>query len=126
MLDWGGWVKIKYANDKIEQQCTSIKAAAKLFGGNKSLAVSLHSRINAIESAEIIKDIIFMPQFHFHNLHGDMEGLFAVDVKSRRDKWRIILCPLDEKEEEFTPCHIDEISGIVKIVRIEEVSPHYE
>lgn len=119
-------MKIKYANEKLEQQCTSVKAAVKLFGGDKNMAVSLLSRINAIQDADVIKDIIATPQFRFHNLHGKKEGLFAIDVKTRRDKWRIILCPLDENEEEFVPCHIDEISKIVKIVKIMEVSPHYE
>lgn len=55
-----------------------------------------------------------------------MEGLFAVDVKTKREKWRIILCPLDQDGNEYEPCNIDEISEIVKIVEIEEVSPHYE
>ena len=103
-----------------------MKEATKLFGGNKKLAISLHARINAIENADIIRDIILTPQFRFHNLRGNLEGLFAIDVKSSRDKWRIILCPLDGNGEAYNPCHIDEISGIVNIVRIEEVSPHYE
>lgn len=119
-------MKIKYANAKLEQQCTSIKAATKLFGGDKKLAISLLSRINAIEAADVIKDIIVIPQFHFHGLQGNMKDLFAIDVKTRRDKWRIIVCPLNADEEMFHPCHIDEISNIVKIVRIEEVSAHYE
>lgn len=119
-------MKIIYSNERLKQQCTSLKAALKLFGGNKSLAMSLHSRINAIAGADVLKDIIVTPQFHFHNLHGNMDGLFAIDVKTRRDKWRIILCPLDENEEAFVPCHIDEIAGIVKIIEISEVSPHYE
>ena len=84
------------------------------------------ARINAIENADVIKDIIAMPSFHFHNLHGKLEGLFAVDVKSRRDKWRIVLQPLDEKEQPFDPCHIDKIAAVVRIVEIREVSPHYE
>lgn len=74
----------------------------------------------------MIKDIIVLPQFHFHSLHGNMEGMFAIDVKTRRDKWRIILCTLDENEEIFDPCHIDEIAAIVKIVKVTEVSAHYE
>ena len=119
-------MKIKYANEKVERQCTSMKAATKLFGGDKNMAVSLLSRINAIRNADVIKDIIVTPQFHFHNLRGKMEGLFAIDVKTRHDKWRIIICPLDENEKEFIPCHIDEIAGTVKIVEITEVSPHYE
>ena len=119
-------MRIKYASDKVEKQCTDLKAAIKLFGGDKALALSLHARINSIKSAEVIKDIILMPSFHFHKLYGKLEGFFAIDVKSRKDKWRIILCLLDENEKEYNPCNIDEISGIVKVVRIEEVSPHYE
>ena len=119
-------MKIIYANKKIKQQCTNIKEAVKLFGGDKQLAVSLLGRINAIEQAEVIKDIIAMPQFHFHNLQGKRKGLFAIDVKGRRDKWRIILCPLDEAGERFVPCYIDQIAEIVKIVEIAEVSAHYE
>ena len=119
-------MKVKYSTDEVELQCTSLKAATKLFGGNKALATSLLARINAIKEADVIKDIIVIPPFHFHNLHNDLEGLFAVDVKSRRDKGRIILQPLDENEQPYDPCHIDEIAAIVKIVEIREVSPHYE
>ena len=119
-------MKVDYANDKVREQCTSLKAATKLFGGNKNLAISLLSRINAINDAEVIKDIIVTPQFHFHKLQGKLKEYFAIDVKSRQDKWRIILCPLDENEEVFNPCNIDEIASIVRIVEIKEVSAHYE
>ena len=67
-----------------------------------------------------------MPAFHFHKLQGKLDGYFAIDVKSRTDKWRIILQPLDEKEEVFDSCNIDEIAVIVEIVEIREVSAHYE
>lgn len=119
-------MKINYTNHRVERQCTNLKEALKLFGGDKRMALSLMARINAIEAADVIKDIIVMPTFHFHNLEGNMKGLFAIDVKTRRDKWRIILCPLDENEEPFNPCHIDKIASTVKIVEISEVSAHYE
>ena len=119
-------MRICYASEKVRKQCTCVDAAKKLFGGDQSLVRSLMSRINAIEQADVIKDIIMMPPFHFHALKGSMSGLFAVDVKSRKDKWRIILQPLDENEEVFDPCHIDEIAAVVRIVEIEEVSAHYE
>lgn len=119
-------MKINYANEDVRQQCTSMKAATKLFGGDKRLAISLHARINAIEQADIIKDIIAMPTFRFHNLHGNLDGYFAIDVKTRKEKWRLILRPLDDNEEVYDPCHIDEIAGVVKIVEIREVSAHYE
>lgn len=119
-------MKIIYANKKVESQCTSLKKATQLFGGDKKMAISLQSRIEAIKYADVIKDIIVSPPFHFHSLHGKYEGYFAVDVKSRKDKWRIILQPLNESECVFEPCHIDEIANIVRVVEIKEVSAHYE
>ena len=97
-------MEIHYANSKIEKQCTSLKEAEKLFGGNKALATSLLSRINAIERADVIKDIILMPPFHFHDLRGK----------------------LDDNKEPFNPCNIDEVASVVRIVEIREVSAHYE
>ena len=55
-----------------------------------------------------------------------MEGYYAIDVTNKRDKWRIIMCPLDEKEKRMIPCKIDEVSSTVQVVEIEEVSLHYE
>ena len=119
-------MRIKYFNDKVKRQCTVMKDASKLFGGDKSLVRSLFARITVIEQADVLKDIIMMPTFHFHNLQGKLDGYFAIDVKSRKDKWRIILQPLNENEEIFDPCHIDEIAVSVRIVEIREVSAHYE
>ena len=119
-------MRIIYSNIKTERQCKSLKEATKLFGGDNRLATSLLARITAIEQAEVIKDIIVMPTFRFHKLNGKMQGFFAIDVKTRRDKWRIILQPLNEEENVFDPCNIDEIAAVVKIVEIREVSAHYE
>ena len=88
------------------------------------------ARINALKEAETIKDIVVQPAFSFHNLKNkgrrDLEGYFAIDVKSRREQWRIILQPLNPDKKPYVPCNIDEIAGIVKIVEIMEVSKHYE
>lgn len=62
-------MEIKYNNPKVESQCTSLREAQKLFGGNKGVALSLHARIASIVSAEVIKDIIVQKQFRFHDLH---------------------------------------------------------
>lgn len=122
-------MELVYSNDETEEQCTSIKAAKKLLGGSEILVRSLMARINALKQAETIKDIIVMPTFHFHKLTNtggrNLEGYFAIDVKSRRDLWRIILEPLDENRQPYVPCNIDEIAQYVKIVEIMEVSKHY-
>jgi proteic killer suppression protein len=67
-----------------------------------------------------------MPTFRFHSLKGKLNGYFAIDVKTIRDKWRIILQPLDDEEKAFDPCDIDKIAAVVRIVEIREVSAHYE
>lgn len=123
-------MELVYESEKVEEQCTSAKEAKKLFGGDAALAISLLARINALKNAENIKDIIVQPAYHFHKLGNKkgrrLDGYFAIDVKSRKDAWRIILQPLNENGAPFDPCNIDEIAGIVKIVKIEEVSKHYE
>ncbi len=123
-------MKLIYSNDKTKEQCTSMKAEKKLFGGNDMLAKSLMARINALKQADTIRDIVVMPTFHFHKLRNkdgrDLEGYFAIDVKSRKDQWRIILEPLDENKEPYVPCNIDEIARMVRISEIMEVSKHYE
>lgn len=123
-------MKLKYASEKVEAQCTSVKASRRLFGGDPRLAEKLLSRINALKAAETLQDIIVQPQFRFHNLINknghNLDGFFAIDVKTRKEPWRIILQPLDDDEEPFGPCNIHEISSGVKIVEIREVSKHYE
>ena len=123
-------MKIVYRDNSIEEQCTSRKKAKRLFGGNELLTNSLMARVNALEQAETILDIVVMPPFHFHKLTNkdgrDLEGFFAINVKSRKDQWRIILEPLDENENTYVPCNIDEIAQTVRTVRIVEVSKHYE
>ena len=123
-------MKLEYSSEKVKEQCTSVKAANKLFGGKASLTTSLFARMNALESAEHIKDIIVQPTFRFHALKNkkgrDLESFFAIDVKTVREPWRIILQPLNENKQPFEPCNIDEIADIVKVVEIREVSNHYE
>ena len=124
-------MELEYSNEKVREQCTSVKAANKLFGGNKLLTVSLYARINALEQADTINDIIVQKiPFRFHKLVNkdgkDLDGYFAIDVKTIREPWRIILQPLDENKEAYNPCNIDEIAQNVRIVKIMEVSKHYE
>lgn len=120
------YLKIEYKSGKLQKICTSLSTAKKYFGGDENLARSLLARINAIESAECIRDIIVQPHMHFHSLKGDKAGVFAIDVKTHKEPWRIILAPLKEDGDTFVPCHIDEISNIVSVVSIREVSKHYE
>lgn len=51
-------MELIYASDKLKTQCTNVKVARKLFGGDTVLATSLLARINALERADTIRDII--------------------------------------------------------------------
>lgn len=123
-------MEIVYESKKVEKQCTSVREARKLFGGDAKLVEKLQSRINALKQAPTLKDIAVQPQLRLHKLSNkdgkNLEGYFAIDIKGRRDPWRLILQPLDGNREPFDPCNIDEIAGIVEIIGIMEVSKHYE
>ena len=119
-------MQLLYNNSKVQKQCTDLKTAKKLFGGNAALATSLFARINAMQQASVIKDIVMMPTFHFHKLSGNMDGFFAIDVKTRRDPWRIIIQPFDENVVFFVFFFFVVFAGVVRIVEVKEVSNHYE
>ena len=101
-------MEVEYASHKIKEQCEKWSAAKKLFGGNEALAKALLARIQQLKAAVTL------------------EGYFAIDVKTRKDAWRLIIQPLDENRAPFVPCNVDEISGLVRIVRVERVSKHYD
>lgn len=125
-------MELEFANNKIEKQCNSFNAAKQFFNGQELLAKSLLARINAFRNAETIKDIIVQPAFRFHSLKNkkgkNYEGYFAVDVKSVKEPWRIIIQPLDidNNKQPYYPCDIDKIALKVRIIKIKEVSNHYE
>lgn len=122
-------MELIYASSEVEKHCTNAKDAKRLFGGDERLAEKLAARIQFLESAENLKDVINFPAHYFHPLKNEgkskLKGYFAIDVKRRGDPWRLILQPLDENRMPFDPCSIDEIAEIVRIVRIEKVSKHY-
>ncbi len=45
-------MQLLYNNSKVQKQCTDLKIAKKLFGGNAVLATSLFARINAMQRGE--------------------------------------------------------------------------
>lgn len=123
-------MEVRFASGKLQKQCRSSSEAEKLFGGDKGLALALLARIQQLKAAVTIRDIVYTPSLHFHALHNKgrskLEGYFAIDVKSRKEPWRIIIQPLDENGDPFVPCNIDEISDLVRVVKVEKVSKHYE
>ena len=56
-------MKVLYKDKKTEEICRDLRKAQCFFGGNKKLAISLLSRINACINAETIRDIIARKPF---------------------------------------------------------------
>lgn len=108
----------------------SHKTARCFFNGDDVLANKLLGRINLLESAETLKDIVAYKPCRLHPLKNkngkNLIGYYAIDIKTRREPWRVILQPLNEQEEPYDSCDIDEIASIVRIVKVTEVSKHYE
>ena len=124
-------MKIIYKNKKVEEICTNFNRAKTLFGGDELLATSLLARINALKSAAIIRDIINLRPLRFHPLKNkgkghDYSGYYAIDVKTFKERWRIILSLLDENENKCDNTGVYGSSNVVEIIEIIEVSDHYE
>lgn len=90
----------------------------------------LMSRVEALVAAESLKDIVIQKQFRFHKLENKgknrLEGYYAIDVKTKKEPWRIILRPMKEKGQAYDSFSVDELADKVEIVEIREVSNHYE
>ena len=123
-------MEIEYSSEEVKSQCESVKAAKKLFGGDAQLVSKLMSRVEALQAAETLKDIVIQKQFRFHKLENKgkkrLEGYYAIDVKTKKEPWRIILRPMKEKGQAFNSFSVDELADKVEIVEIREVSNHYE
>jgi plasmid maintenance system killer protein len=74
---------------------------------NEKLARAYIQRINVILASDSAGDLRRIPHFHFHALHGDLKGRFAINLEKKR--WRLILTLEDQERTAW----------------IEEVSKHY-
>ena len=123
-------MRIVFSSSRVEEVRTDLRKAEKHFGGDKALARSLFSRINAFRCAVTIKDIINQPSFRSHKLNRkrgkDLEGFFAIDVKTVRQQWRMLVRPLDSNLKPFDGRSIDVIAMDAKIIEVKEISKHYE
>ena len=82
-------MELVYASDKVKTQCTSVKAAKKLFGGDAVLAASLLARINALEKImsnyiEYDDKIAFHPGYYIKEIVEE-SGLTQEDFAKRLD-----------------------------------------
>lgn len=85
------------------------------------IAVKLHQLITFLEAADSLASVIAFPRYHFHQLKGKRQGQFALDIDGRRSSYRLIVEFRDEDVEKVFPSAVE-----IEILKIEEVSNHYE
>ncbi|WP_232035717.1 hypothetical protein [Methylomusa anaerophila] len=73
---------IEYKDKKLEKICTNLREAKKKYSGR--IPEALLAAINFINEAETLRDVIQYPPFHFHDLGGNMAGLYTIDIAGRK------------------------------------------
>ena len=119
-------MKIIYKDASVEKLCTTEKAAKRFFNDMRYFE-DLKGVINLIDRSPVLSDLIAFPQLHFHPTDFYMTNSFGLDISGRKSMYRLIVVPLDDSEnivvkddKFFSKCKQ------IRILRIEEVSKHYE
>ena len=112
-------MKLLYTNKTVEKQCTELRRAKKDF--SDKIAVKLHQLINFLEAADSLASVTAFPKYHFHQLKGKRQGQFALDIDGRKNSYRLIVEFREEDIEKVFPSPVE-----IEILKIEEVSNHYE
>jgi len=99
-------VEVRFRTKKLRRKYESHVEAEKSYG--KAVARQYISRINIIKESHDIKELCALPGLRCHQLKGDRQGQWAVKLTGF---YRLIFT----LEGEF-----------LEIVRIEEVSKHYD
>ena len=109
------------AGRKLKKLLSDEKALKKLFG---RFSENIQVRLDLLASANCLAEVPTTPPPRRHQLTANREELFAVDVKSKADKWRI------EFEVANDPIPRRPDQGIdlnaVTAIRIIDVSNHYK
>ncbi len=70
-------MEIDYRKNKLRKQCSSASEIKRAFGLN---AKRVSSRLDEIDSSPNLAVLMQIPAANCHPLHGNMDGLWAVDV----------------------------------------------
>ena len=71
-------LEIEYKNKRIKQICTNASVAERKYG--LRMAVKIQQRIGEIQNADNVEQMIRFGVGRCHPLHGEMKGLYAVDL----------------------------------------------
>lgn len=115
---------IGYGNAKTKKLCTDSKHAKRELG--EPVAEKLASLINFVENATSLNDIAAIRHYNLHDLKGNRENQFAIDVDGRKCKYRLVVIPDPPLKEDEDKLDFNSKCKVIKCIIILEVSNHYE
>ena len=117
---------IKYKTTAVENLCKTEKAAKKFFD-NMKYYHDLQGVLNLIEQSPTLSDLIAFPHLHFQSTDFYIKNSYGLDIGGRKSQYRLIISPLDDKENVISRDeNFYKTCKQIRIVKIEEVSKHYE
>ncbi|MCI7327510.1 type II toxin-antitoxin system RelE/ParE family toxin [Hornefia butyriciproducens] len=115
-------MKILHKNKTVEKQFSS-KYKNK-WRYPEQVKKKLAATENYILNACSLLDIANYPPFHFEHLKGDRKNEWS--IRLGHTGYRVIMIPCDDDENEIIGGDILAQCKMIKIVKITEVSNHYE
>ena len=100
------------------------KESVSLKKSYKQVKKKLESAENFIFNAESLLDIANYPPFHFEHLKGDRKDEWSIRLGNTG--YRVTMIPCDNDGKEITEGDILARCKTIKIVKVTEVSNHYE
>lgn len=112
-------MNVTYKNKKLEKKLTNLKSIKKHFG---EISKKLYRRVQALESAESLKDLYETKSLRCHMYAGDRKGEYSIDIYKN---WRVIF-KLNYEQNEIPKKENGEIirEEIKKITIINIEDPH--
>jgi toxin HigB-1 len=99
-------VDVTFGDDDLRRCYEDHKRATRRWG--QKIARRYVDRINRLQASQTANDLRSFPELRLHPLTGDRKGQWALNLDSA---WRLIVVFLDQG---------------MKVVRVDEVSDHYE
>ena len=115
-------MNILYKNKLAEKQfCSRYKKKWKY---PEQVRKKLEAAENYMRNADSLMDITNYPPFHFERLRGNRKDEWSIRLGNTG--YRVTMIPCDENENEILEGDILANCKMIKIVKVTEVSNHYE
>ena len=115
-------MKVLFRNTTAEQQFSS--KYRKKWRYPKQVITKLLAAENYIQNADSLFDIATYPPFHFHGLEGNRKEEWSIYLG--HTGYRIIIIPCDDSGNEIVCGDIMAQCKAIRIIKVTEVTNHYE